>query len=530
MGSVFAARNLATGKRVALKWVLAERSSDAEVLQRFQREARAAGRIDHPNVVSVYDVGQHGPSTFLVMELLHGQPISRLMKQGPLPANVAVDLLMPALRGIAAAHAQGVIHRDLKPDNIFLCMAPDGTPRETKVLDFGISKMTDEVREGLSVTRTGAVVGTPYYMSPEQVRGMRDLDVRLDVYAMGVILYEMLARRPPFMAESYSALVVEIATGAAPSLQTLRPDLDSKLIAVIETAMARERENRYPDIESLAVALEPFGGGRRFRERPDWTDKFLLPNGLPALSPGLDATDPDVDDDNRISRQQTISSEEVLLDEAESTTVASGRLDIEVPEQAPASLVPDVEPVATHARGSVPESDPPSIARPAPLAGRGTLIAGVVIGIGLAVAVIVMLSIGDDPDATRSAVAPPPASAVAPNEGSAGAAEVDEEDSREGVRAEDESATATEEVVATSGAELEGEASAPAASERGDEAGGESEARTPRTSARADRRARPRARRAETASDAESEPAMAAETTSRGMNRPRAGSISLDDF
>ena len=498
MGSVYAARNLATGKRVALKWVLAERSSDVEVLQRFQREARAAGRIDHPNVVSVYDVGQHGPSTFLVMELLHGQPISKLMKQGPLPVNIAIDLLMPALRGIAAAHAQGVIHRDLKPDNIFLCMAPDGTPRETKVLDFGISKMTDEVREGLSVTRTGTIVGTPYYMSPEQVRGMRDLDVRLDVYAMGVILYQMLARRPPFVAESYSALVVEIATGSPPNLLSLRPDVDAKLAEVIDKAMAREREHRYQDIRSFALALEPFGT-RRFDERPDWTDEFLLPKGLPSLAPGLAATDPDVveHDEHRISQQQTMASQDVVVDVEEPATVASARLEVEVPD-----------------------SDPPSLAQPAPLAGRGTLIAGIVIGVGLAIVALVLLSSGES-EPTPAAVAPPPASAVAPDERAENEPTSAEEEQRT-----DQVLPESEAEVAPAGAAEPAEAEATATPATAAEA--ERAARTPPARRRAARRARttrPVAMQAESEMTA-TEPQPAA----RGMNRPRAGALSLDDF
>ncbi len=278
MGSVYAARNQGTGKRVALKWLLAERQTDMEMIARFEREARAAGRIDHPNVVTVYDVGRDGPSSFLVMELLKGYSLYKLMKQGPIPPEPAVQLIMPVLRGIGAAHDNQVIHRDLKPENVFVCLGPDGTPRNTKVLDFGVSKMTDEMREGLSVTRTGMIIGTPYYMAPEQIRGMQDLDHRIDVYAAGVVLYEMIAGRPPFVAENYSGLVVEIATGTPPDLRELCPEVSDELAAVITRAMSRNRDERYPDARSFGEALEPFAGGVTFSLRSaEWTQKIKLP-------------------------------------------------------------------------------------------------------------------------------------------------------------------------------------------------------------------------------------------------------------
>ncbi len=290
MGCVYAARNLGTGKRVALKWLLAERQSDMDMIARFEREARAAGRIDHPNVVSVYDVGREGPSNFLVMELLRGYSLYKLMQQGPLPVEAAIQILMPAMRGLEAAHDHRVIHRDIKPENLFICTRPDGSVRTTKVLDFGVSKMTDELREGLSVTHTGVIIGTPYYMSPEQIRGGQDIDHRIDIYAVGVMLYELIAGRPPFVAEHYSGLVVQIATGTPPDLQELCTEVPEELAAVIAKAMAREREDRYQDIASLGVALEPFSGGVDFRvQNPDWTQKIKLPTGSVPPPPPIES-------------------------------------------------------------------------------------------------------------------------------------------------------------------------------------------------------------------------------------------------
>jgi serine/threonine-protein kinase len=271
MGAVYGATHTLTGKRVALKWMLPELAADQGAVQRFVREAQAAGRIDHPNVVDIYDVGEHDGSTFLVMEYLHGETLTAAFKRGGLEAQQIIQLLIPAMRGVAAAHKTGVVHRDLKPDNVFLCRDADGSYREPKVLDFGISKVSaSEGQLNPRLTRTGAVMGTPYYMSPEQIRGSAEVDRRTDVYAFGVILYEALTGRVPFEADAYSALILEIATGTPKRLRELRPDLPKALEDVVLKAMAREPEQRYADVEALARALEPFAQGVTFRlERPD---------------------------------------------------------------------------------------------------------------------------------------------------------------------------------------------------------------------------------------------------------------------
>jgi serine/threonine-protein kinase len=266
-----------TGKRVALKWMLPELASDEAAVQRFVREAQAAGRIDHANIVDIYDVGEHEGSTFLVMEYLQGETLSKAVDRGSLDARQVIQLLLPAMRGVSAAHKTGVIHRDLKPDNIFLCRESDGAYRDPKVLDFGISKVQSagtEAQAGsnLRLTRTGAVMGTPYYMSPEQIRGSSEVDQRTDVYAFGVILYEALTGRVPFDAEAYSALILEIATGTPKRPRELRPELPEALDRVVMKAMAREPADRYQTVEALARALEPFADGMTFRvERAEAT-------------------------------------------------------------------------------------------------------------------------------------------------------------------------------------------------------------------------------------------------------------------
>jgi serine/threonine-protein kinase len=273
MGAVFSALHKFTGKRVALKWMLPELARDSDAVQRFMREAHASGRINHPNVVDVYDVGQHEDSFFLVMEYLHGEPLTSALNRRDMTPSETLELLLPAMRGVAAAHRQGVVHRDLKPDNIFLSYEEDGVRRQPKVLDFGISKLSNDGSGiDMRLTRTGAVVGTPYYMSPEQIRGLAGLDKRADIYSFGVILYESLTGRVPFHADTYGALVLEIATGTAPPPHELVPGLPVELAMIVMRAMAREAGQRFQDMESLVRALEPYAGPQAVRmERRDPT-------------------------------------------------------------------------------------------------------------------------------------------------------------------------------------------------------------------------------------------------------------------
>lgn len=262
MGVVFAARHMGTGRGVALKCMAP--AANAFVAQaRFKREAQAAGRIDHPNVVQVFDVGEDDRGRFIVMELLKGEALGDVLHERRLPPSDAIDLLMPALRGVHAAHRQGVVHRDLKPDNIFVCRADDGSV-QIKVLDFGVSKLTLDADGGEDLTRTGILLGTPQYMSPERVRGQGDSDKRADVYALGVILFEALTGHRPFDSEQVPELVARIAQQKPPTVREFDASIPEALEAVVLRAMARRPQDRYEDVESLARALEPFAGEERF--------------------------------------------------------------------------------------------------------------------------------------------------------------------------------------------------------------------------------------------------------------------------
>lgn len=254
MGRVLAAVHTTTGKRVALKWILNEESDEAR--ERFAREARAAGRIHHANVVDVYDVLEHDGAMCLVMELLRGESLASLLaREQTLPYDVAVPLAVQIARGLHAAHLEGVIHRDLKPGNVFLT---DGQGESgVKLLDFGISKILDAA-DGEPVTKSGAVLGTPHYMAPEQVLGMGGSDVRIDVYALGAVLYEMLAGHPPHTHEKVTALLVQIATVPTEPITHLVPGLAPSLGAVIMKALTKNPADRFPTVEAFAQALEPF--------------------------------------------------------------------------------------------------------------------------------------------------------------------------------------------------------------------------------------------------------------------------------
>src|SRR5580698_2921678 len=230
MGTVFEALNLAIGRQVAIKVLHANQLRKKDAVRRFHQEARAAGAIGHPNICEVYDLGTlDNGCPYLVMERLAGSTLAQVMKNGVLSVEAAIDILIQVLSGLVVAHEKGIVHRDLKPDNIFLTERV-GCPPVAKVLDFGVSKVVSsaplETRDAdLDLTRTGMVMGTPYYMSPEQASGARDLDGRVDVYACGVILYETLTGRRPFLGANYHVLLWNILKTDPPAPRDLRPDL-----------------------------------------------------------------------------------------------------------------------------------------------------------------------------------------------------------------------------------------------------------------------------------------------------------------
>jgi serine/threonine protein kinase len=257
MGAVYLVSHRITGKKLALKCLLPQYLDLPELVERFLREAQAAGRIQHRHVVDVFDVGRDGSVLYLVMPYLEGQPLSSLLREKALTLDETLAILLRAMEGVAAAHAQGIVHRDLKPDNIFVCVGPSGRLDDPRVLDFGISKLDDEEKKG-SLTKSGVLMGTPHYMSFEQLNSQRDIDARADVYAMGCILYEALAGELPYVADSAPALAIRMMSAPPKHLSARRPDLPEALVNTVMKAIERERSERHPSLEALIDELRQF--------------------------------------------------------------------------------------------------------------------------------------------------------------------------------------------------------------------------------------------------------------------------------
>ncbi len=261
MGVVVQAQHIQLDERVALKFLTAEWATHPEAAERFLREARAAVRIKNEHVARVSDVGTLDTgSPYMVMEYLEGRDLGQILeKSGPMQLLDAVDYLVQGCEAIAEAHGMGIVHRDLKPANLFLTKHPDGSPL-VKVLDFGISKQTGGAVDNL--TRTTATMGSALYMSPEQMQQSRNVDHRTDVYALGVTLYELLAGKQPYYAETLPQLCAEILTGTPTPLRDLRPDIPSDFAFVLEKAYARDRNIRYQSIAEYVFALAPYAPER----------------------------------------------------------------------------------------------------------------------------------------------------------------------------------------------------------------------------------------------------------------------------
>jgi len=255
MGAVYRAVQVSIERQVAVKVLHASLAHSPEVIRRFHREARAAGSIGSDYICEVTDLGEiETGAPYLVMPLLQGASLAQVIHDdGPIAVVRGTDIIGQTLVGLTAAHSRGIVHRDLKPDNIYITRVGDRSDF-VKILDFGISKMLHQSADG-GLTSTGTVLGTPYYMAPEQARGQKDLDNRVDVYAAGVILYEMLTGEIPFRGDNYNEIMLKVIFEPFPTPRQLNEKIPASVEAVILKAMSRDMVDRYPSTEAMRNAL-----------------------------------------------------------------------------------------------------------------------------------------------------------------------------------------------------------------------------------------------------------------------------------
>ncbi|HSY38501.1 MAG TPA: serine/threonine-protein kinase [Polyangia bacterium] len=258
MGVVYEAQHTVVRRRFAIKFLRRDLSERRDILTRFQHEAEAAGALENHNVMAAIDFGiSDDGAPYIVMEYLVGESLAALLeREGRMPVSRAADLIAQAGRGVAAAHEIGIVHRDLKPHNLFVCRREDGTDL-LKVLDFGVAKL-QAIDEASAATRTGMVLGTAAYMSPEQARGDRTVDGKTDVYALGAILYELVSQKRPHPGDSQNAILHHISTQPAVPLESVQPDLAPEFVDLVRRAIASDPTTRPASAADLVQALAPF--------------------------------------------------------------------------------------------------------------------------------------------------------------------------------------------------------------------------------------------------------------------------------
>jgi eukaryotic-like serine/threonine-protein kinase len=244
MGKVYRAKNVTLERIVALKTLAPQFSADQEFVRRFLKEARAAARLNHPNIVQIYDFGCVDDTYYLAMEYVDGQSLRALLKRYRFVESDAVLLIRHVVAALAVAHAEGIVHRDIKPDNLMLTTKGD----RVKLVDLGIAKHMGEEQ---SLTQTGQAVGTPAYISPEQIRGVRDIDARADIYSLGATFFQLLTRQAPYKGTSGALVMSMHLTQPLPDPRIYEPGLSEGVCRVLRKMMAKAREERYPNVYEL---------------------------------------------------------------------------------------------------------------------------------------------------------------------------------------------------------------------------------------------------------------------------------------
>ncbi len=267
MGAVYLGRHVVIGKKVAVKILHADLAGGDEMFKRFYREAQAAAAIGHKNIIDVLDVGASSQGDpYMVMEYLEGEDLDNMLaRTGPIAPAAACGIMEPILLALEAAHSKGIVHRDLKPANIFITQQ-EGEDPTVKLIDFGISKFSPEGGDQTKLTQTGTLLGTPAYMSPEQARSTAEVDRRTDIYAMGVIFYQMLTGALPFSGESYNDLLIKVLTEPHTPPSDAYPDFPTEAGGVIERTLTKDVDKRYQTASEMLHALEELGSYDRRRD------------------------------------------------------------------------------------------------------------------------------------------------------------------------------------------------------------------------------------------------------------------------
>jgi serine/threonine-protein kinase len=368
MGVVLAAQHLQLGQKVAIKLLLANSTEREPASTRFLREARAAAGLHSDHVVRIYDLGTlESGVPFMVMELLRGSDLGTVIEtRGPLPVNLALEYVLQACDAIAEAHALGIIHRDLKPSNLFLTRRSDGEPL-IKVLDFGISKALgpDSQLEG-ELTATRTVLGSPFYMSPEQVRDSKNVDSRSDVWALGVILQELITGEPAFFADTFPGICAAIVADPPVSIRAQRSDVPEEVEAIVRRCLEKNPRDRYQSVPELMRALEALLP-RRSRSLPSVRPVAREAHGVSTNAPTVAIL------------PETIASAEVEPEEKPDLSLSHG-------------------PVAT------PQLEP-LVAKPTPV--RAAWIVALVLAIGVAAGLLVSRRAPDSRASSASPIVTP---------------------------------------------------------------------------------------------------------------------------
>ncbi len=292
MGEVYLANDSQLRRQVALKLLPAHFTIDAERVRRFEQEARAVSALNHPNIVTIHEIGREGDSQFIVTEFVQGQTLRQRMDESPMTARLVLDVAIQVTGALESAHAAGIVHRDIKPENIML-----RTDGYVKVLDFGLAKLTETESPTIEVaalalakvqTRSGLVIGTATYMSPEQARGL-DVDERSDIFSLGIVIYEMLAGRVPFDGETPSDVIVSILEREPPPLSNYSPEVPLELEWMVRKALAKDREERYQTVKELQIDLRRLRQELELQKKLDRLSPVRLP-GTPATNSPAEIT------------------------------------------------------------------------------------------------------------------------------------------------------------------------------------------------------------------------------------------------